>query len=294
MKKLYTTLLINSLFISSAAFSADKILQPEKGGVKNIEYTQNKPTLTIANYNIAAGRVSSIQDIAKAIIKLDADVVTLEEVDNKTNRSGHIDQMGELAKLTGMHAQFGKAMSFDGGEYGLGILSKYPIKTHQVFKLPSGDGEQRIVLASEFIPDGFPTPVIVLATHLDWKEDPATRLNQIREIENISVGNTDSNFKDIASKVKLLSGDFNDTPNSSVLKELERYWNDITLNNVDMRTWPAVNPALEIDHILTFNGQKWDTKSISIPNKTAVTQGIDWPSTSDHVPLSATLTLLEQ
>ncbi len=47
-----------------------------------------------------------------------------------------------------MDFAFGKALDFDGGEYGVGILSKYKIDKSKVINLPSGDAEQRVVLIS--------------------------------------------------------------------------------------------------------------------------------------------------
>lgn len=48
-----------------------------------------------------------------------------------------------------MQFAFGKALDFDGGQYGVGILSKYKIDKSQVVNLPSGNAEQRIVLLSQ-------------------------------------------------------------------------------------------------------------------------------------------------
>jgi hypothetical protein len=42
----------------------------------------------------------------------------LQEVDRKAKRTGGVDQAAEYARLTTMHAWYGAAMPFQGGEYG--------------------------------------------------------------------------------------------------------------------------------------------------------------------------------
>ncbi|KIF54360.1 endonuclease/exonuclease/phosphatase family protein [Vibrio owensii] len=289
----YITFLL-LFFLCRPALSADTILAPELGGVKNITFHDPQPAIKVATYNIAAARVGSVEELTKAIAKIDADVIALQEVDKFTERSGKVDQLARIAGKLKMKYSFGKAIDFQGGEYGVGILTKFPILKKQVFELPSGNGEQRVLLAVEVKPEGFTSPIVIFSTHLDWKEDPQTRIEQIREIQNITIGNTESVIEDMPSKIKILAGDFNDTSNSRVLNELQRYWDMVTLENQDMRTWPAINPALDIDHIFTFKGQKWSVNQINIPNQSQQVNSINWPKTSDHIPVLVSIRLNEQ
>ncbi|SUX85916.1 Uncharacterised protein [Citrobacter koseri] len=91
-----------------------------------------------------------------------------------------------------------RALDFDGGEYGLGILSKYKIQHTQVINLPSGDAEQRVALLAQIEVPGFDTPVLVMVTHLDWQKDPTMRIEQVRHLLDVSIGDASSDFKDIA------------------------------------------------------------------------------------------------
>ena len=103
------------------------------GGLTNKEYSEkDAPRIKVATLNMAAGKVSDMQDIAKAINAMDVDIVALQEVDKSTNRSGKVDQPATLAKLTNMHVAFGRAIDYDDGEYGLAFLSKYPIDDVQI------------------------------------------------------------------------------------------------------------------------------------------------------------------
>ena len=65
------------------------------------------------------------------------DLVALQEVDQNTTRTLKVDQAAELARLTGLHFAYGKAMDYEGGGYGQAILSRYPIRHSEVYFLPS-------------------------------------------------------------------------------------------------------------------------------------------------------------
>ncbi len=99
------------------------------------------PTLRIMTYNIhhceGTDRQIDIERIAEIIRKSGCDLVALQEVDRRTTRSNQVDQLTELARLTGLHPYFGKAIDFGGGEYGVAILSKYPAISEQTCRTRS-------------------------------------------------------------------------------------------------------------------------------------------------------------
>ncbi|MBC3215588.1 endonuclease/exonuclease/phosphatase family protein [Serratia fonticola] len=280
---------------ANTGLTGSEILAVEKGGTSDKIYTTKKPTIKIATFNIGknetSDNVSDFTSLNQAIKHIDADVIAVEEIDNKTARSGKIDQLAELAKANGLFYAYGKALDFDGGEYGVGLLSKYKIDKSQVVKLPSGDAEQRVVLLSQITKPGFDSPIIVMVTHLDWQKDPAVRLGQARYILDLSIGDAPSDFANIATSVKILAGDFNSTQNEQPIKEIKYFWDPVVKPDVDFRTWPAINPALDIDHIFTFKGQKWNIKNIEIPHNSNKFQ---WAAASDHLPVIAELELTEQ
>lgn len=126
------------------------VLTPSKGGTPDRLYdTAHAPKITVAAYNIAAARVSDLNAIATAIKSLNVDIIALSEVDNNTRRSGNVDQLEKLKKLTGMYGAFGKAIDFEGGEYGIAVLSRYPITRQATLLLPSPKVEQSVILATE-------------------------------------------------------------------------------------------------------------------------------------------------
>lgn len=256
------------------------------GGLKNKTYDlTSAPTIRVATFNMAAGKVSDMESIANAIKSMDVDIVALQEVDKLTNRSGKVNQPEILAKLTGMNVAFGRAIDYDDGEYGLAFLSKYPIHDTQIIPLPSGQREQRILFIAQVNIPGFTVPVTIFNTHLDTKENPAIRLEQVQELNDRAME---------IRGIKILFGDMNDVPATVTWNELSRYWVDMSINSDDRRSWPAENPEIQVDYIFTGKAQKWNIESLIIPNQTGIWNGTNWPTISDHLPTIIEMKLIEQ
>ena len=49
-----------------------------------------------------------------------------QEIDNGAARTGAVDQAAELGRLTGMGSVFGPFMDYQGGQYGMALLSDLP------------------------------------------------------------------------------------------------------------------------------------------------------------------------
>lgn len=292
------TLISAAILVScgaTAATTGSEVLMVQNGGTPNKVYTANKPSIKVATYNIGknelAADVANLDELSKAIAKIDADVIVLTEIDNKTARSKKVNQLEEIAKANKMDFAFGKALDFDGGEYGVGILSKYKIEKSQVVNLPSGGAEQRVVLLSQITKPGFDSPIIIMGTHLDWQKDPTIRIGQVRHILDATIGDTETGFDNIAASIKILAGDFNSTAKEQPIEEISYFWNPVEKKGVNYRTWPAVNPTIDIDHIFTYKGQVWDVKNMTIPTDS---KDFQWSKVSDHLPVIAELELQEQ
>lgn len=270
------------LLLSSATIFA------KEEQLKNKVIEGEKPQLKVMTYNIAAGANNFKVDLkktAETIKKINPDIIGIQEVDKLTGRSEKIDQGKILAELTGYNIIYGKAIDHDGGEYGIAILTKHQVKDSHQISLPSID-EQRIALITTIDVPNFPAPITYINTHLDWHENPTERMNQIYAI--------DEHQLDIRG-IKILGGDFNDTKESNVIKQLGRYWESVIPENMDNRTWPAVNPEVGIDNIFTNKAQKWNVKTY-IPNSdnSSVVDQVEWDKVSDHLPVISVLELVEQ
>lgn len=85
--------------------------------------------------------------VAALIRDLDADLVPLQEIDSVTTRTGGVDQAAELGRLTGLEPAYGHFMPYQGGAYGMAILSRWPIAEVANHRLPDGE-EPRTALAA--------------------------------------------------------------------------------------------------------------------------------------------------
>lgn len=231
-------------------------------------------TLRVMSYNIHIGvgmdKKQDLARIAKIIKDADVDVVAIQEVDVHTRRSGKdLDELKELARLTGMNGVFGKARDYNGGEYGQGILSRLPIEKMDVHQLPGAkDQEQRIALLAS-IPQKKPLPdLLFVATHLHHMGEEH-RLKQAQELNRILAPHVSQKEPAV-----MVLGDLNATPNSAVMKQLREHWDDATKNAGF--SFPADKPDRKIDYVLLPNGHGWEIVSATT---------LEEPMASDHRPV---------
>ena len=225
---------------------------------------ENNFDVTIMSYNVrhCAGMdwVVNYDRTAEVILKQMPDVVALQELDSMTGRSGRKYQLEELADRTNYYPVFGKAIDYDGGAYGVGVLTKEkPLSTKRI---PLPGDEPRVLLIVEL------ENYVIACTHLDLEE--SERLASVPLI--IEEAN---NWQ----KPFILAGDWNDYPDSQVLKELKKYF---TINSGNEFTFPADEPNECIDYVATYNSFSTETlESFVIAEKEA----------SDHRPLMVKLQL---
>ena len=142
--------------------------------------TQRQTTLKFMSYNIRNGRgIDNVQDlgrVAEIINRTAPDIVALQELDSVTGRMAGRFIPGELGEMTGMHARFCRAIDYDGGAYGVGLLSRdEPLAVRRI-PLP-GREESRVLFVAEF-PD-----YVVCVTHLSLTpEDQRASLPIIRTV----------------------------------------------------------------------------------------------------------------
>jgi endonuclease/exonuclease/phosphatase family metal-dependent hydrolase len=97
-------------------------------------------TLRVMTYNIHVGvgmdKKLDLPRIAGVINAQHPDLVGLQEVDRGVTRTQRIDEIAELAKLTRMDYAFAFNLRYQGGQYGVAILSSFPIRAtdHRLFQ----------------------------------------------------------------------------------------------------------------------------------------------------------------
>jgi endonuclease/exonuclease/phosphatase family metal-dependent hydrolase len=134
-------------------------------------------SVRVLTYNIHAGKDAQQQPnlarIAAVIDSADADIVLLQEVDRRTTRAQGADHFAELRRLTRLYGVFGKSLDFQGGEYGIAVLSRWPVDSVRALALKveppqerSGQSyEPRIAL--HVVAHTSAGPLHVVNTHLD-------------------------------------------------------------------------------------------------------------------------------
>lgn len=222
--------------------------------------------LRLMSFNIHAARTVDIEAIADAILEFDPDIVGLQEIDIETGRSGGVDQISALSTRTGMSSLFAKTIDYDGGEYGIGLLTRFPILSDDRLPLP-GSGEPRVLLIADLDIAGTSTRFAV--THLGLDDD--TRRQQVDTILGaLSVEET-----------LALVGDFNYSPTEAPHATVTSAgWRDAweEAGTGDGFTHSASDPRARIDYVYLGTAAPVPT-CVEVPSL----------SVSDHLPVVVTL-----
>ncbi len=194
--------------------------------------------------------------VASVIKNAGAHIVALQELDSATKRSNNEDVVKFLGEKTGLFSVYGSAIDYQGGKYGVGILSKEKPLRHYTVPLP-GKEEKRVLLVAEF------KKHVIFCTHLSLTD--ADRMASADIINREA-----AKF----SKPVYLLGDLNAEPSSAVITTLRQQW---TLLSSEEPTFPADTPVKCIDYIFIFNNKR--TKPVS--------KVVNESMASDHRPVLA-------
>jgi len=233
-----------------------------------LQRNASSQSVRVLVYNIHAGKdargIDNLERVAALIRETAADIVLLQEVDRKTRRSGNVDHVAELERLTGMHSAFGKSLSFQGGEYGIAILSRFRIDSSRTVPLPidppqlrSGVSyEPRVALRAWLTTSR--GALHLVNTHMDASGDDRYRRQEIVTV--LALG-------DSSRVPTLMGGDLNSTPESAVQQSVRaRGWRDAWTECGDASagfTYPADSGTKRIDY-LYFRGDTRCTRA-SVP-----------------------------
>lgn len=103
--------------------------------------------LRVLSFNIHAGKDAeqqpNLERVAELIRTAGADLVLLQEVDRRTQRANGEDHLAMLGQLTGLHTAFGKSLDYQGGDYGIAILSRFPLDSVRLVPLPVQPPQER-------------------------------------------------------------------------------------------------------------------------------------------------------
>lgn len=245
------------LVLLTACQSPEKIT--ETGAVQD--------TLRIVAYNIHHGAgidlELDLERIGALIRDLKPDLVALQEIDSVVTRTNAVNQASVLGDITGMDAVFGEFMPYQGGKYGMAVLSKWPIVSSKNHRLPDGE-EPRSALSIRVSSPKTSRELEFVGIHFYMTE--TERLAQARAL---SAAYEDTNVPII------IAGDFNSEPDSPILAHLAENW-DFVQKGEDHFTFSSYEPVKEID----FFALRPSTAFRVIDQYL-----IDEPVASDHRPL---------
>jgi len=233
--------------------------------------------IRVLSFNIYHGETMNhnfdLDVIAKVINESKADFVAMQEVDYKTNRAKKLDLTTELAIRTNMIPLFARAMYYDEGEYGEGILSKYSFLETTNIALPYTHGnEPRAALKIKTVLSSGDT-ICIIGTHLDHLKNDTDRVKQAKALNEIKI-----------TYPTILMGDLNDIPNSKTINILEQNWHSAYNKENPKATYPSNHPELKIDYVMFQPKEKWQVIKTEVINDSIA---------SDHCAYLVTLKLLK-
>ncbi len=267
--------------------------------------------LRLMTYNIKSGRYhpDGLEAVARVIEAQSPDVVGLQEVDEGMARTHRVAQADWLTRRLRMRGVYAPATEHDGGLYGIALLSRWPIQTHERQRLfksvyadaasrPRHDSEQRVMLGAVVTPTPNPSPacpvgsniwvaqgrgVKIIVTHLGLTSDQ--RVSQVHELADFARAWQ-------GDLPTIIMGDFNCDPEAPELAPLrERFQEACTVCGVqgDARfTFPSGPLGARmsdgwrgaIDYI-------WASRDVQVLSARVL---MDETKASDHQPLIVELT----
>jgi endonuclease/exonuclease/phosphatase family metal-dependent hydrolase len=228
----------------------------------------------VVSYNILAGD-RGLAGIAETLKQADADLIALQEVDQGTRRSGRVDQAAELGKALKMQHAFVEHFPYQGGKFGVALLSRHPIvkaerrgvkgsrlaQLDATVRTPSGDVRVLVVHYSVTFP------------FRDAKETAAADAARLREATATAA------LARSATGPVLVLGDMNDDTGSPVYEQFSPTLQDAcdVKGHGIAKTWNSALPITRIDYV-------WASRQFVVDGCRTVPSGA-----SDHLPVVADL-----
>lgn len=199
-------------------------------------------SFTAGSLNIHGCRSRSRLEAIAAVIKAqDTDVVGLQEV-YRANGKGEdkTDWLKELALASGYpYYAFGRTCKFHEYDYGIAVLSKYPIVAADTFALDGWEGEEpRALLACSVWTDG--GLVNFYNTHLS---------SSVMYKKSINIASMVFTLRALGNEDYVVAGDFNCSP-----PRIYEYMPDIRFANVTKDTFGDGSVPKILDNLLYTAG----------------------------------------
>ena len=284
IKTIYAILMTSALFFAVSCEDSSKdtdyvspphVTTPEDEQLDvKPTYSKDKGVLRLVSYNVGAFSkyTYSVEMIAKLMLELDADIIGMNEVDSCTTRTGREYQLKKTAqKMGNWNYYYGRAMAYQGGAYGNGIIASPDLKEtgRELLAIPKGTGSEPrscVVMKTD--------KFIYMVTHLEVKTevDRLRGVHQITEWAKKNYGNTDMPV--------FLCGDMNCEPQDAPIIGFLENWTQLSVSSY---TYPSRTPKKCIDFIFALNnGAKYEFVKSQVPTEFQTGKVTD---ASDHLPV---------
>ncbi len=227
----------------------------------HIEGSHFDGELTLVTYNIRYGKgidgQVNVHRVIETLKEINADIISLQEVERYSLRSNLADQVKLLATELDMNVLYIPSLAYPGFYYGNVILSRFPIIGSEVIYLPSKGEKRTAIIGKIQLPHL--EEVYVVNTHLGLNK--YERLEAIEKIYQ---------FIEQVDNPIFLTGDLNSTPN------MMEYgiWSDyLTKSNEGIPLQTFYKKDWQIDYI--FHSHHFTVTNVSVHKSDA----------SDHFPV---------
>ncbi len=221
-----------------------------------MEKIYNESQMKVMSFNV--GRCQTYPDYVDESCEAMADVIKACEPDvvcfNEIYGGNIFDnQVKKIAELTGLEHYFmADAIIYDNKPFGNAVISRIPIASAEKISIPDPEVktgsdyyETRCILKAK-LQNG----VTVIATHIGLNDDE--KLNAV-----------DAILRNLENEKCVLAGDFNMTPDNSMLKPIYEKMTDtaICFKN-ELASFPSDNPDKKLDYIFISNDLTVNTADI--------------------------------
>ena len=222
-------------------------------------------TFRILSYNVKHGegmdKRLDILRTADVVKRANPTYVGLQEVDQMTRRVAGTNSCLVISEWCRMHASFGKAMPYKGGEYGNALLSREEPLSVKTYPLPVPPNlkqrlrEPRVLVMCEF------KNFWVGTTHING--EPSSMPFVRRAVEECA-----------ATKPVFVTGDWNARPESAVLKLMREFMT--VLSPTDRPTVNDFSHCIDYIAVDTAHAKDFEVVSTDVIQETVA---------SDHRPI---------
>lgn len=246
----------------------------------------NKIVIFIISISISS--VFNLTWQASEINKYQPDALGLQEVDRYTKRH-YVDEPDVLANLTNMYWTFGKMRDFQGGDYGVAVLTRQePKETRTFYYHPPGQARNECnegpsyadycqgAVAVRIYDATAKRDIWFITTHIGLYD---MQLDEVKELVNEYVSQLVAEDPTIPI---FITGDFNSVPTSDAIKYMvsddanfEDTWD--VYGDGEGYTFDSQSPFERIDYIFQRKPVAYTCVKIVVPETLA----------SDHYPVVA-------